>query len=473
MNTSGFDGGVVDLKVGRFAGRLGGRISGKVLSVVAAAVLTACGGGGRDDGWFPPPFSCSVAGQQEWLSAYMNDWYFWYSVSPNPSPAGYADVPSYFDALLYTGNDPAFPKPDVWSYAQSQISYDRFFGDGRTLGYGLMVAGREVEGQPDAPLYARYVEPASPAAAAGLARGDQILTINGVPSSTVISTNNYDALSPTQSGTPLTLTVRNTGGDRTVTLSSAIYDIVPVANTSIVTTASGRPMGYVMVTDMLTQALNPLDAAFAQFKAAGVQEVAIDLRYNGGGLVSVASSLASYPAGSATSGKVFASLLYNDKRRSNNEDFRFNNYASALGLSRVYVLTGPRTCSASEQVINGLSPFVDVELVGDTTCGKPVGFLPQADGCGSVYSVVNFESVNALKEGRYFDGFAPTCAVAEDFSKPLGSSAEPLLAAARGLADGVACPVAADGRRQPQSVKRPVTGRFWAEPGERGGMVAK
>ena len=448
------------------------RFGGKFLSVLAAAVLAACGGGGRDDGFVPLPRNCSVAGQQEWLSGYMNDWYFWYSSSPSPSPAGYADVPSYFDALLYTGSDPAFPKPDVWSYAQSQVSYDRFFGDGKTLGYGLMVAGREVEGHPDAPLYARYIEPGSPASNAGLVRGDQILTINGVSSANVIAANNYDALSPTQSGQPLTLTVRSAAGDRTVAMSAAIYSIVPVVNTSVITTPLGRTMGYVMVTDMLTQALNPLDAAFAQFKAAGVQDVAIDLRYNGGGLVSVASSLASYPAGARTSGSVFASLLYNDKRQAENQDFRFNSYANALGLSRVYVLTGPRTCSASEQVINGLKPFVEVVAVGeDATCGKPVGFLPQADSCGSVYSVVNFESVNSVNQGRYFDGFAPTCQVYEDFTKPLGSTTEPLLAITRNLADGGACPAA--GRMQAQGAPRNTARPSWKEPGERGGMIAK
>ena len=91
-------------------------------------------------------------------------------------------------------------------------------------------------------------------------------------------------------------------------------------------------------------------------------------------------------------------------------------YANAMGLSRVYVLTGPRTCSSSEQLINGLRPFVNVITIGDTTCGKPVGFLPQADGCGTVVNAVNFEAVNAVNEGRYFDGFDASCPVADDLS---------------------------------------------------------
>mgnify|MGYP000090637796 FL=1 len=77
--------------------------------------------------------------------------------------------------------------------------------------------------------------------------------------------------------------------------------------------------------------------------------------------------------------------------------------------------------------------------VGETTCGKPVGFLPTSS-CGRTYSVVNFESVNQRNEGRYFDGFAATCAVAEDFSTAQGSSADPLMRAARQVADTGVCP---------------------------------
>ncbi|TDM09112.1 MAG: hypothetical protein C4K60_07190 [Ideonella sp. MAG2] len=89
------------------------------------------------------------------------------------------------------------------------------------MGYGVMVAGREVTGRPDLPLYVRYVEPGSPASLAGLARGDQILSVNGVAASTVISTENYAALSATATGQTLGLVVRNANGDRTLTLTSS------------------------------------------------------------------------------------------------------------------------------------------------------------------------------------------------------------------------------------------------------------
>lgn len=446
-----------------------GRWPGRIAAVAAAVLVAACGGGG-DGG----PLTCSTADEKVWLREYMDDWYFWYKVSPSPDPSGYASVDSYFNALLYEGTLPEFPRADDWSYLVSQEAFDRTFGDGRTLGFGLMVAGLEVTGHPDWPLLARYIEPGSPAALAGLRRGDQILAVNGKTSAQLIAENNYADLSPQNEGDMVTLDIRTADGDSRIQLTADIYDLQPVPSSRVLATPDGRKMGYIQVKDMIDQAVGPFDVAFGQFKAAGVQDVIIDLRYNGGGLISVANKIASFPNASATTGNVFASLLYNDKRSGHNESFRFQNYANATGLSRVYVLTGPRTCSASEQVINGLRPYVNVVTIGDTTCGKPVGFLPQADGCGAVVNAVNFESVNSRNEGRYFDGFDAACPVAEDFSQPQGSETDPLIIAAEDHADGFGCPtLAAAAKTKILGLRKPSERPHWVEAGERRGMIGK
>lgn len=445
-----------------------GRWPGRIAAVAAAVLVAACGGGGGG------PLTCSTADEKIWLREYMDDWYFWYKVSPSPDPSGYLSVDSYFDALRYQGTLPEFPKADDWSYLVSQEAFDRTFGDGRTLGYGLMVAGLEVAGHPDQPLYARYIEPGSPAALAGLQRGDQIVAVNGKTSAQMITNNDYADLSPADTGNMVTIDIHNADGDSRVQLTAAIYNLDPVPNSRVLTTPDGRKMGYVQVKDMIDQALSPFDTAFGQFKAAGVQDVILDLRYNGGGLISVADKIASFPNGPATNGNVFASLLYNDKRSGHNESFHFQNYANATGLSRVYVLTGPRTCSASEQVINGLRPYVTVVTIGDTTCGKPVGFLPQADGCGAVVNAVNFESVNSLNQGRYFDGFDASCPVAEDFSEPQGSETDPLIIATEDHADGFGCPtLAAATKTKLLGLRKPSERPRWVEAGERRGMIGR
>jgi hypothetical protein len=440
----------------------------RLLALAAVPVLLAsCGGGGGDSG---NPQTCSVAVHQRWLADYMNEWYFWYRLAPHPDPATYATVESLFTALLYTGTDATFPA-DRWSRSETNESFNRFFGDGATLGWGVSVAGLEVAGDGTQPLYVRHVEAASPAAAQDVRRGDQIMSINGQPASALVAANDFAALSALNAGDTLTLVLRRQGVDRSVSLVASVFALTPVTDTAVLQSSGGRKLGYVVVKDMITQALAPLDTAFAQFKAAGVSDVVLDLRYNGGGLVSTGATLASYIAGLRGSGMDYARLLYNDKRAaSNNQRFPFSTPTAALGLPRAFVLMGRRTCSASEQVINGLrGAGIEVIAIGETTCGKPVGFLPSS-ACGFTYSVVNFESVNERNEGRYFDGFDATCAVAEDFTAPIGNLSEPLLSAAAHYADGGGCP-AANAREQPQGQRS--AARRGVEPGERQGMLGR
>ena len=414
--------------------------------LLLTALLSACGGGGGDSsGPGPVAAMCDAGPRKAALSNYFNDSYFWYRSSPRPDPASALSLDDHFLALLYTGNgtgsDAAFPA-DRWSFFDTTVNFNRFFGDGKTLGYGLFVSGVEVTDRPDLPLYVRYTEPQSPAAAAGLVRGDRILSINGKAVADVIRDNDYSALTPSAEGVSLSLLIAPVTGaaNRSVLLSGAIYSLTPVTHQAVVTSPGGRRAGYLVVKDMVSQALLPMTVAMLNFRAAGVTELVLDLRYNGGGLVTVGRDIASLIAGPRGNARTYASLLYNDKQAAaRNTVYTFNNPAQALGLQRVYILVGERTCSASEQVAVGLRPVVDVVMVGRTTCGKPVGFLPHNDGCGNSYNVVNFESVNAVNDGRYVDGLRPTCAASEDWTRPLGSTSEPFLAIALQHADGLAC----------------------------------
>lgn len=448
---------------------MGNKTSRGLAGLLALLLVAACGGGddgGRSEG--PGTAGCTVAEQKNWLSSYMDDWYFWYRVSPRPDAAAYGTVREYFDALLYAGASPAFPS-DRWSGSQSTESFNRFFGDGATLGYGVSVAGVETDGDATRPLWVRQVDPGSPAAQAGVQRGDQIVSLNGRPAAEAITARDFGALAANAAGDRLTLVLRGPGGaERTVTLTAAVYNLTPVPFIATVTSPGGRKLGVLQVNQMVSQAATPLDAAFAQFRSQGVQDLVLDLRYNGGGLVSLGATLASYVGGSRSAGQRYATLIYNDKHQASNAPFDFSLPGNALSLPRVFVLQGPRTCSASEQVINGLvGAGVEVVAVGGTTCGKPVGFNP-VSSCGNTYSVVNFESQNRLGNGRYFDGLAPsdTCSVAEDFSAAQNSSSDPLLAGALQYADVGSC-----GRSAP--LPRAARGLPLREPGGFEGMLAR
>lgn len=439
------------------------------LAPVLAALLVACGGGGGSNGSGSGggTAGCTAAEQNVWLRDYFAQSYFWNRWSAQPNPAAYANVTDYFAALLYAGGDPApaiDPAPsstalwpaDKWSNFQPTVSYSQFFTDGQSLGWGVSVAGLEVTGLPAAPLYIRYVEPKSPAALAGVVRGDQVLSINGRAASDLIASNDFSALTATSTGQALSLVLRNSAGDRTVSLLAQVFDLTPVPLARVMTTPQGKKVGYLVLKDMINQLLTPLDTAMTDFKAQGVTELVLDLRYNGGGYVSVANTIASYVAGAGGAGKVFASLRYNDLQSANNSLVRLSSPApgAALGLQRVYVLMGRRTCSASELVINGLRGVgVQVVGLGESSCGKPFGFQPVSQ-CSNTYSVVNFESLNALGQGRYFDGLTASCPVAEDWKQPLGQGSEPLLMSALYHADRGVCPAVANASVPTQGVRR-------------------
>jgi carboxyl-terminal processing protease len=209
----------------------------RFLRAVACAVpllLSACGGGGGDDGNSGgcPSTAASggVADRQDWLRCYFNQNYLWYQLSPNPSPGGFATVESYFDALLYDGGDPipngggAVWPADEYSGFQSTESFNRFFGDGRTLGYGVAVNGLEAVAAfkstgATQQLFVRYIEPQSPAAQSvvltgGLQRGDEIVAINSTPVATLIAADDFSALTPNATGQTLRLDVRRHRGAR-------------------------------------------------------------------------------------------------------------------------------------------------------------------------------------------------------------------------------------------------------------------
>ena len=432
---------------------------------LATAALIACGGGGGDAA-APPDVAagCDVPSQNTWLRAYLRDTYYWNSAAPSPDPTGFVSVQSYFEAQLFAGN--AAAPADRWSYIQDTASHDRFFGEGSTLGYGLFINGVEAR----LPLKVRFTEAASPAAAAGLVRGQIIASINGTSAAELAATGDYTALSPAKAGDVLTVVVETPTGTRTVALSAATYGLTPVPVSSVLTLPDGGKAGYLVLKDFITQAEAPLASAIDGFRAAGATELIVDLRYNGGGRLSTASKLASLIAGEGGTGKVFTRLEFNAKQAARNFNYTLSG-GTGSAFNRVVVLTGPRTCSASELIVNGLKPHVNVVTIGAATCGKPFGFVPTAH-CASTYSAVNFESFNALGQGRYYDGIGATCAATDDFSGTLGSASEPMTATALNYLSAGNCAVVNVAERQRALAVRARVRSQGAEAGERQGMWA-
>jgi hypothetical protein len=259
----------------------------------------------------------------------------------------------------------------------------------------------------------------------------------------------FSMLTPQQAGQELELEVERSGARRVVRMAASVHDVVPVRLGRVLNLPDGRRMGLVRFNSMITLAEPDLQAYFQQFRDQGVSEVVFDLRYNGGGSVAVGGRIASMAAGTKADGQVYALLRNNAQLQASNTTYRFGTPVAWSGVKRVYVLSGLRTCSASEQMIVGLRGVgIEVIQVGSTSCGKPVGFRPR-EHCGLTYSLVNFDSVNARGEGGYYNGLAATCRVAEDFTKAMEDPTEPLTAAAIRHASGQGCPAASGPDQQP------------------------
>jgi C-terminal processing protease CtpA/Prc len=181
-----------------------------------------------------------------------------------------------------------------------------------------------------------------------------------------------------------------------------------------------------------------LNAAADELLAASVSQLVLDLRYNGGGLLSIADLLAGLLGGQTAAGQVFVTNRFNEQNAFRNESRLFRNPDNGLDLARIVFITTPATASASEILINGLAPFLEVFVVGDTTFGKPVGQLGFAF-CEQVLRPASFQTVNANGEGEFFEGIAPNCPAGDDLSRPLGDPEEASLAEALHLLETGSC----------------------------------
>ena len=454
-----------------------------VMVFALCGLLSACGGGGgggapltstasatsavpaNASGYPGEPSSCSAADQRLWLNDYMADKYFWSANLAVPNAAA-TSLDAYFNSLL-------FVPTDRYSFTQGVTQFTQFFAEGTRTGFGYTLAFSDAT---LTRLQVRSVEPAGPAAAAGLMRGDTVLSINGLSPAQIAN----GELAPVNvSGVTRTFSLADlSGAPRLITMTSRNFALSSVASDKIFTAASGAKVGYLAYQEFTPSSLAALGPVFDRFRAGGVSELIVDLRYNSGGSVQVARALATLIGGAALDGKVFAKLRFNAKNADSDFDYPFSASAAVLpsppleGLTRVFFITSPNTASASELVINALKPFKNVINIGAATFGKPYGFLPKS-ACNTVYSAVNFETFNSADVGRFTSGLQATCTVADDLTKALGDPAERRTAAALVFIQTGACPVlsalaqsnkAQDQLKRAQAATDSIANGRWLEP---------
>ena len=342
-------------------------------------------------------------------------YYLWYDSVKTVNLDLFKTPFELLDSLMYKALD-------RFSYLAGKSQQDQLFNEGQYIGIGFGF-------KPDATGHLRvtFVFNDSPLATQGVKRGWIIKSVNGI---TVTSTTfTSSAFGKDAAGVSNTIVFEDLlGTEHTVIVSKKLITMNTVL-TSKVLQFNNKKIGYLAFESFLNPSVTELNTAFAMFKSQQINDLVVDLRYNGGGRVDVADSMASSIAGDIANGNVFVYFNFNNRYTSQNSSSDFGNSRYGFGLSRVFFITSEGTASASELVINGCKPYMTVYMVGEKTYGKPVGMIPQPfANYDWVLMPIVFQTTNAKHEGNYFSGIDVNSTVGDDLIHELGDPQEACLA---------------------------------------------
>ncbi|PRY53354.1 peptidase S41-like protein [Arcticibacter pallidicorallinus] len=368
--------------------------------------------------------------------------YLWEDALPNSfNTRQYDTGEDVLDALTQFKKDAGGQPVDRYSFldrtgAVSEEIQEGLAGD---FGFDLRYTAED-------DLRVKLVQPNSPASAEGLERSWRIISINGNTNigQKALSSNNFRALLEALAGSSITLKLRKPdNAEVTVTLPRKQYALNPIPFSKVYTTGNGKKVGYFVFNSFIsienknipTATKVKIDAVMADFQTAGVREMIVDLRYNGGGSVQTAEYLTDLLAPADANGKVMYTYNMN-KNLAADKDFKAAfapvniSKKGTLNLNNIYFITTGGTASASELLINSLKPYLPVWVIGEQyTYGKPVGFFPIPIFDTELYAV-SFETLNSKGEGRYYSGIPANRSERDDLLEPFGSLAEDCLAQA-------------------------------------------
>lgn len=400
----------------------------------------------------------------EWIYEWMHDVYYWNNTFPSIiNIEEKIDPGAFFYELVYEPED-------KWSYITDDYETleSEFSGTPVSMGYspafGLFSNSNRVF------IIVEYIYPDSPAEDAGLKRGDIILTINGEYIDTANYYELYSQVSYTVSlGVYSNNTIYESG--KTITMTAAAIDANPLIYDTVFE-ISGTKIGYMVYTEFISgtnnEYLETLKAVFDEFKSNGITDLIVDLRYNPGGEIDVSGYMASAiaPASVVNNSNIFIKFHYNDLiqsyyeytegTESENLVYKFPYNSHNIDLNRVYFLTSYYTASASELLIVGLKPYMDVTIIGEQTYGKYTGAWliydfdePPQHNWAIVPIVLKYANAEGYTD--FADGLTPDYEIEDNLinAKPFGDTDDPMLALAIENITGVTL----------KSVKKEYTGK--------------
>lgn len=397
----------------------------------------------------PPPAvaaSCTVDTQKDFVLSVAQDWYLWYDEMAPANPANFATAEEYLAALTAPlaedFRDPGF------SYLTTAAEDEANFTSGAFIGFGFRFAVDEAGRY----LISDAFEDA-PASNAGFVRGAEILAVDAgdgfvtmreyEDQGATLDTIFGESVDGLERGFRLSIN----GETQDLIVAKRELDVPPLAAAPRMLARPGlSPVAYLHMRSFTLSAGPELDDAFAELADQGVTDFIIDLRYNSGGLVDIASRFLDLLGGEIAPGEVAYSISHNEKRVSENQSFFFSTRPSSASPLRVAFITSETTASASELMINSLEPFAEIVLIGSDTSGKAVGqYAFDQRGCDTRLRLVSFESVNGEGLGGFYTGLVDTgrftlCAVEDEFTGAFGSSDDALTAGALSWLNESLCP---------------------------------
>lgn len=411
--------------------------------VVALSLLVVCVACEKDDPKVDPSKDDSI---NEWIYSIMDTHYLWNNSLPAKNTLNMSQDPEKFFKSLLSEKDGKYINNVHYYFStiEKKDTDTKTIRDGEPT-YGFEFALYQPDDERFVYALVLYVLPGSPAYKAGLKRGNFIV---GTGEGKVNNITDYNVL---ESGGEVVFNLakydpKGNGkliSDGSLKIGTAyIVENTPFLKDTVLN-IRGKNIGYLAYNHFSSGPDGSNDKAwdnqmkeiFTNFKTKQVDEFVLDLRYNGGGLVSSSKLMSSYLAPSEALGDIFAFLKYNEKNSKNNSIMYFEKASSVAGanlnLNRLYVLTGMQTASASEAVINMLIPYLGrdkIKLIGNKTIGKNVGSntFGEKQNYGYLLHPITLRIYNKEEEADYDDGFEPDIYLDElKFGQPMYELGEP------------------------------------------------